>query len=249
MPVASMFKHLGKTVDEVARKLADIGYPEETAVRMADGTLPMDYASRMQRAMEQGYDVLNPEYRGGGLTQIEDPESLFDNGFFSSQNPYVANTYSMKSDGNLMPVAINKDGYLLVDAGGVDWNEIQVQDNSPLQELLLDQGYRGHGQIDTDQILNIARQSGKSGVSYNDVRDLGPNTKKLGKEFLGKAWGGANNTASTNPNNVRSLLSAAFDPEYKGPNILGGSAGLGILGGLLADYKEEERKRGLLDGL
>ena len=247
--VAKMFQFLGDTVEEVARKLVDQGYPPETAVRIADGTLPMDYASRMQRAMDQGYDVSNPEYRGGGLTQISDPESLFDNGFFSSQNPYVANTYSMKTGGNLMPVAIRKDEYLPVDAKGVDWNEIQVIDGSPLQQELLNQGYRGTGQIDTDQILNIARQAGLEGVSYGNVRDLGGNTKKLGKEFLGKAWDGANNTASTNPKNVKSLLSAAFDPDYKGSNILGGSAGLGILGGLLADYEEEERKRGLLDGL
>jgi len=235
---SGLLKWIGRPIKE----LVEMGYPESVAKRISSGELPMDYESRMQRAMEQGYDVLNPEYRGGGLTQIEDPESLFDNGFFSSQNPYVANTYSMKTGGNLMPVALKKDEYLPVDAGGVDWNEIQVLEGSPLQELLLEQGYRGAGQIDTDQILNIARKAGKSGVSYNNVRDLGPNTKKLGKEFLGKAWDGANNTASDNPENVRSLLSAAFDPEYKGPNIMGASAGLGILGLLL---QEHEKKRGM----
>ena len=243
--VAKMFRFLGDTVEEVARKLVDNGYPPETAVRMADGTLPMDYASRMQRATEQGYDVLNPEYRGGGLTQIENPESLFENGFYSSQNPYVANTYSMKAGGNLMPVAVRKDGYLPVDANGADWNEIQVQNGSPLQQMLLDNGYRGAGQIDTDQILNVAiDDAGLSGVSYNNVRDIGPFTRSLGKEFLGKAWDGANNTASMNPSNVKSLLSAAFDPQYKGSNILGGSAGLGVLGEVMRQL-EEKKNRGM----
>ena len=44
--------------------LIRLGFPESTATKIASGELPMDTASRMERAAEQGYDVDNPVYHG-----------------------------------------------------------------------------------------------------------------------------------------------------------------------------------------
>ena len=233
--MAGILKLLGRAVDDLVK----MGYPESVAKRISSGELPMDFESRMKRAMEQGYDM-TPEYRGGALTQIETPLKLFDNGFYTSQNPYLANTYSMKPDGNVMPVLINKSDYLPVQGGGSNWDEIPAGNSPELQHLLSDLGYRTEGQITTDQALSVAEKGGKSGVSYDSVRDIGPYTRGLNKEMLGKAWDASNNTASVDPKRVRSLLSAAFDPEYTGKSIMGGLTGMGILGQLLKAQNKED---------
>jgi len=239
---------------EFFQRLIALGYPESVARRIASGELPMDYASRMQRAKDLGYDVNNVEYRGGGLTQIESPNRLFDNGFYSSQNPYLANTYSMKQGGNVMPVLINKDNYMQVEGGGRFWDQIQAGDSPDLQDAFDALGYNAshglRGEITTDQVLDIADDAGRRGVSFNQVKDMGPYSRKLGKEMIYKGGEPSNNTASLNQRNVRSALSAAFDPEYVGPNILGnadpkllaGLAGGSLLGAVAPKVKSEETK-------
>jgi hypothetical protein len=226
-----MFQFLGDTVEEVARKLVDIGYPAETAVRVADGTLPMDYASRMQRAMEQGYDM-TPMYSGvdagnnGPITEINKI-------LWASDNPNVANTYGTHPASGTLYKVLTKSPDLSVDALGNNWNAIDG------------------GNLSTNDIVRSANdQQGVIGIK--NVRDVGPFSIKLRKvspDMADDAFNASEVRAVRDPSASRSLLSAAFDPEYTGSNILGGSAGLGILGGLLADYEEEERKRGLLDGL
>jgi hypothetical protein len=49
--------------DEAAR-LTSQGFPEDTAMRIATGELPMDAASRNARAVEQGYDPFETWYHG-----------------------------------------------------------------------------------------------------------------------------------------------------------------------------------------
>jgi hypothetical protein len=215
--VAKMFRFLGDTVEEVARKLVDQGYPPETAVRIADGTLPMDYASRMQRAMDQGYDIDNPQAHGTSSDFTEFTPStvghLGGGGVYTTPDLESASKRGllMKFRKDLNPNASpNTVPVLVKNANTLDFYSSEVpRDIDP--SFVQSQG-------------------------YDAIRRLDENNKVIEQINYG-------NDAQ------RSLLSAAFDPDYKGSNILGGSAGLGILGGLLADYEEEERKRGLLDGL
>jgi len=62
-------KAVKKGVDALSDKVAELvrlGYPESTAQKIASGELPMDHASRMARAKEQGFDVENVAYHGSG---------------------------------------------------------------------------------------------------------------------------------------------------------------------------------------
>jgi hypothetical protein len=61
---------LGKPVKEIMA----MGYPESVAKRISSGDLPMDEASRMARAKEQGYDF---EYHGTNSDFMEvDPDAV-----------------------------------------------------------------------------------------------------------------------------------------------------------------------------
>jgi hypothetical protein len=61
------------------------GYPEEVAKRIVSGELPMDEASRMARATEQGYDTSRPVYHGTDTDFLEfDPDRAIGSQFWST---------------------------------------------------------------------------------------------------------------------------------------------------------------------
>ena len=237
MPVASMFKHLGSTVEEVARKLVDIGYPAETAVRVADGTLPMDYASRMQRAMDQGYDIDRPMYHGTAddifgfePSKLQSRDAGFiGKGVYATESPYIANKYSQSA----IPSYVDKSGTL---------------SDSNVIPLVTRGGDDDYYNFDLIGKATYGRAVQKDPSFADKMTDFIKGQGKIGARVL-DSQGNVIEQVNQSSGDVKSLLSAAFDPDYKGSSLLGGSAGLGILGGLLADYEEEERKRGLLDGL
>ena len=216
--MAGLLSWIGRSVDDLVK----MGYPESVAKRISSGELQMDYASRMERAKQLGYDVANPEYRGGGLTQIENPEALFDKGLFSTSNPSLAATYAnARNGGNTMPVLLNREGTTTIQADGTRWNDIN---NS--------------GRSTNDYVARVKNYDLPS-VQFKDVRDIGPRTVGYPREVLQDAFEPSNVTATLDPTKVRSLLSAAFDPEYRGSNILGSAAGLGVLGGLLGMQSQD----------
>lgn len=65
--MAGILKLIGRAVDDLVK----MGYPESVAKRISSGELPMDEASRMARAAEQGYDVDNIMYHGANPTAIQ----------------------------------------------------------------------------------------------------------------------------------------------------------------------------------
>lgn len=211
--MAGLLSWIGRSVDDLVK----MGYPESVAKRISSGELPMDYASRMERARQLGYDVANPEYRGGGLTQIESPEALFDKGLFSTNNPSLAATYAnARNGGNTMPVLLNRENTTTINADGTRWNDIN---NS--------------GRSTNDYVARVKNYDLPS-IQFKDVRDIGPRTVGYPREVLQNAFEPSNVTATLDPTMVRSQLSAAFDPEYNGPNILGSrmmpTAATGLLG-------------------
>jgi len=175
-------------------------------------------------------------------------------GFFMSSSPVNAASYADRA-GNIMPLAVNTRGFDVVNAGGNEWNRIVNPDYLLGGERLATfgelPGYRGTMDLDrgifdlnvvrdfdTDELARTARRFGSPGLIVKDVQDIGPNYKafdpafeamtglKLGDEGYQKALDrfSADTIVTSDPTRVRSLF-AAFDPEYKGSNILGFQGG------------------------
>ena len=190
-------------------------------------------------------------------------------GFFMSSSPVNAASYADRA-GNIMPLAVDTRGFDVVNAGGNEWNRIVNPDYLLGGERLATfgelPGYRGTMEpdrgifdlnvvrdFDTDELARTARRFGSPGLLVKDVQDIGPNYKafdpafeamtglKLGDEGYQEALDrfSADTIVASDPTRVRSLF-AAFDPEYKGSNILGGAATAAVGAGLLAAPEEAE---------
>jgi hypothetical protein len=92
--------------------------------------LPMDYASRMARAEEMGFDVGRTRYHGSEAdinevrTDLGDQER-YRTGLFTSTNPDVADSYVSTSGGMIYPMVMrSNDGGAIIDAQGANWNRI-----------------------------------------------------------------------------------------------------------------------------
>ena len=175
-------------------------------------------------------------------------------GFFMSSSPVNAASYADRA-GNIMPLAVNTRGFDVVNAGGNEWNRIVNPDYFLGGERLATfgelPGYRGTMDLDrgifdlnvvrdfdTDELARTARRFGSPGLIVRDVQDIGPNYKafdpafeamtglKAGDEGYQQALDqfSADTIVTSDPTRVRSLF-AAFDPEYKGSNILGFQGG------------------------
>lgn len=190
-------------------------------------------------------------------------------GFFMSSSPVNAASYADRA-GNIMPLAVDTRGFDVVNAGGNEWNRIVNPDYLLGGERLATfgelPGYRGTMEpdrgifdlnvvrdFDTDELARTARRFKSPGLIVKDVQDIGPNYKafdpafeamtglKLGDEGYQEALDrfSADTIVASDPTRVRSLF-AAFDPEYKGSNILGGAATAAVGAGLLAAPEEAE---------
>jgi len=175
-------------------------------------------------------------------------------GFFMSSSPVNAASYADRA-GNIMPLAVDTRGFDVVNAGGNEWNRIVNPDYLLGGERLATfgelPGYRGTMEpdrgifdlnvvrdFDTDELARTARRFKSPGLIVKDVQDIGPNYKafdpafeamtglKLGDEGYQEALDrfSADTIVASDPTRVRSLF-AAFDPEYKGSNILGFQGG------------------------
>jgi hypothetical protein len=198
-------------------------------------------------------------------------------GFFMSDSPVVAASYADRS-GNIMPLAVDTRGFDVVNAGYNDWNRITNPDYLLGGERLATfgelPGYRGTMEpdrgifdlnvvrdFDTDELARTARRFGSPGLIVQNVSDVGPNYKAFNPAFEAmtglrvgdKGYQEALDTLFTDtivasdPTRVRSLF-AAFDPEYKGSNILGDRAipvaGAGLLAA--AALAPEEAEAGVI---
>ena len=175
-------------------------------------------------------------------------------GFFMSSSPVNAASYADRA-GNIMPLAVNTRGFDVVNAGGNEWNRIVNPDYLLGGERLATfgelPGYRGTMDLDrgifdlnvvhnfdTDELARTARRFKSPGLIVKNVQDIGPNYKafdpafeamtglKLGDEGYQEALDqfSADTIVASDPTRVRSLF-AAFDPEYKGSNVLGFQGG------------------------
>ena len=200
-------------------------------------------------------------------------------GFFMSDSPVVAASYADRA-GNIMPLAVDARGFDVVNAGSNEWNRILNPDYLLGGERLAKfgdlPGYRGtldsdrgifdlnvERYFDTDELARTARRFGSPGLIVKNVQDIGPNYKafdpafeamtglKAGDEGYQQALDqfNADTIVASDPTRIRSLF-AAFDPEYKGSNILGGTAA-GALGltALMAPEEAEAKTPEFLESL
>ena len=211
---------------EVIQRLVGLGYPESVAKRIAGGELPMDYASRMQRAADQGYSPVQYHGTRANITEFQPSDKgKMGGGVYTAAYPRQSNMHATPGfNSNRMnteqidPSVLNEE--LLINSGANvlpvvtrgnyanRWDAIKAnpelygpEADRMLTQRLIDQGYDG---IDL--------------TGYGSKR----------------AEGDLKERVTFDPNNIRSLLSAAFDPEYTGSNIMGSrlapTAAAGLLG-------------------
>ena len=264
----------------IARDIAELvraGYPEETARRIATGELDIRPEARFERQLDlyptiayhgTSDDILNVDVNRASTGKTRDT------GFFMSENPVIASSYAGLPRGvgdNVLPLAVNTQGFDLVDAGSSDWNRIINPDFliggerlATVGDLPMSYSTRSPDtplfdpnnivEFDTDELARTSRRLGSPGIVIKDVADIGPNYRamtaalqaqtglKRGDEGYQQALDTlyGNTIVASDPSRVRSLYSAAFDPEYTGSNILGTSAATAGALGLLAAPEEAE---------
>jgi hypothetical protein len=111
--------------DEAAR-LTSQGFPEDTAMRIATGELPMDAASRNARAVEQGYDPFETWYHGTAddIAAFDPAKSQSRDFGHAGEGTYVAshpgiarayaNTAAGSADANIMPLRTSANNPLRI---------------------------------------------------------------------------------------------------------------------------------------
>ena len=233
--------------------------PEEVAERIASGKLDM-----RPEAVAERREALFPETFYSGSTSpdiLENPPTIMAPQYlWASESPGVASSYSGRRIGRrpdeaptIYPLAVNTEGFDRVLGGGATWNTLR-------DPTIL----RGSERIsmediatNTEELLDFAYESGVPGVLFQDVIDPGPYQKLMNLGVPSASGGRASqreideflqelernpplNMAVPDTTRVRAKYGAAFDPDYTGPNILGGAAGTAALAGLLADPEEAE---------
>ena len=185
----------------------EAGYPEEVAKRIVSGELPMDEASRMARAQEQGYgDVL---YRGHSNQNV--PYS--DQDMWMSSSPDVAQTYNKAVHGislpnGMTPLRTNAQNLAYVRGDGKVHHSVQT---NSIKKPGIRQGIiKG-----TDDIAEAVKDSGQyQGTYFKNIKDDFSNSSDT-------VASDAYNILGSRPDvNIRHA-DAAYDPQYTGSNIMG----------------------------
>ena len=248
------------STEELVNELKyDRGYPEEVAERIAYGELDMRPEALAERRLD---------FTGG------DPTTYFHGGYMPAQqfrgdgdltfmtpNPLLANTYIPNGTGSgqeplsgqLYPLSVDTRDFLRTDARGDNWGNIELNDIYDDAGKLLQRGVRGR-YYETDGLGDLARHNNYPGIVIDNVVDIGTNVRQAYRSLenaehplfgrFPSIEDGADIVAVNDPTRIRSRY-AAFDPEYKGSNILGATAaagvGLGALGTSDDAMSAEER--------
>ena len=257
------------STDELINELYyDRGYPESVAERIAYGELDMRPGAIAER--RQDFAPNMETFYHGGAPEIlkfgNDGDPFGSSSTFVSNSPMLANTYvtqpgagTSTRQGQIYPLAVDTRDFMSTSARGQNWEDMQglsvydpyeklyvVNDGVPL-------GSTRAKSFDTDQLAELAAGEGAPGIIIDDVVDIGPNFRAAKKAYRGNAdlfqdflrlEEGAKVAAINDQSRMRSLLGAAFDPEYKGSNILGDRAipvaGAGLLAAAAMSPEEAE---------
>ena len=250
-----------KTRDELADELIHTsGYPIDVANRIAYGDLDMRPEAVNERRLDftKGNDTTY--FHGGELAS-----HFVANRLFASPDPYLANTYlpsdtfPMSPDadfyrpfGQVYPLSIDTSDFLRTDARGDSWHSIEKNKILDSQGNVVVRGEDGD-YYETDSLGRLAKELGYAGINIDNVVDVG-DAEPLARRYLYDAdlsnyqfpsiTDGSDVLIINDPSRVRSRY-AAFDPEYKGTNWLGG-LGAGALG-ITALMAPDEAEAGPID--
>jgi len=258
----ALLSAITKAVDE----LVQLGYPREVAERIVDGKLDMRPEARAERQQELYPDVF---YTGTTSPDILDtPSSLNEIGtgvepqfLYMSESPALAASYAGKKQGRfadesptIYPFAVDTTGFDRLLGDKKSWNALEnprIELGGDPENVYIAPGI-GYS---TDDIAQLSYELASPGLIMQDVIDPGPYTKLMRMALQGKTGDASQfefdnflreveqapplNVVVPDTNRVRSLF-AAFDPEYKGSNILGGAATAAVGTGLLAAPEEAE---------
>ena len=137
----ALLSAITKAVDE----LVQLGYPREVAERIASGDLPMDTASRMQRAEAMGFDPSDVQYHGTLAdikSFIESPDGALGAGVYTTNNPDLASLYAqdftsdidnLPNGANILPVLLRGDK-LSLDEFAKTFPDYRVEDLDAAQK-------------------------------------------------------------------------------------------------------------------
>lgn len=158
--------------------------------------LPIENTA-MQRA-----DILFPDemYHGTGQENIEflSPEGknrTSGAGAFLTTSPINAETYvpGLGQSGNILPLRVNRQGLMEVNARGRNWNDINTNDLFHKRKALVDmfpEDLSPNDVTTTDEIAQLAPYAGFEGVTIKNVKDQGPNSHVFRvKEYLQNKYG------------------------------------------------------------
>lgn len=254
---------IGSRLRGIIDELIATGYPDQVAERIAKGDLDMRPEARAERQQELYPDIF---YTGTTSPQIESvaPSVGEQNPRFlwMSESPALAASYSGARQGKyateaptLYPLAVDTKGFDTLLGEGATWNALEnpkLLISSDPENVYVNPGIG----VRTDDISQLSYELGSPGLIMQDVVDVGPFSKLMRMGVQGKKGDASQfevdnflreleqspptNVVVPDTNRVRSLFSAAFDPEYKGSNILGGAATAAVGAGLLAAPKEAE---------
>lgn len=202
--------------------------PEEVVMRVASGELPMDEASIAKRIEEQ----YNPElyYRGHGGGPYA-PTS--DTDMTMSNSRSVAQTYADATPtGEVTPLRHNAKNLAEVRGNGVAFNKV-TSNSIKLKGLQAKPSSKGV-HIGTDRIMHAVKDSGSyDGTRFNNIAD----------EFnlrRGAERSDVVNVLASRPDVKVRHRDAVYDPQYTGPNIMGGALAGAVGVGALSQSDEAD---------
>jgi hypothetical protein len=242
----------GRSAD-VTDEMLDLGDPVQNA-RLNEHLfnnydLPMDAASRAERARG---------FKGGLYSGTGDDFTAFRDQSWATDNPDLAYTYAPSEGGSIMPLAMRaKHGAPVINAGGANWNALtpSMREGGPdapyIAGLMTDPeeiAKYGEDLLSTQNIADAARMQGSSGVTFNDLVDVGGYFSKYAPEgpmrdaqkaSIARASGPSTVEMRHYPNQVRSAF-ARFDPRLSHLRNLNAALAAGAPLGLLALQDEEQ---------
>lgn len=242
--------------DEVTREMLDMGDPVMNArlneYLWNNYDLPMDTASRMERARG---------FQGGLYSGTGEDFPAFNGSSWATDNPDLAYTYAPSEGGNIMPLMMRAaHGSPEVNAGGANWNRLNTSmrvggdESLPIPTDIVPAGTGFYGMtrdqwpMSTRDFEMAAKQAGNSGVTFNDIVDVGGYFSKhmpAGPQreaqlaSVQRAFEPSKVEVRLYPNQVRSAF-ARFDPRLRHlDNLNAGVAGATAAGAGLLGYGDE----------
>ena len=231
-------------IDEVTPEMMQFAesHPSGSAYLYKNTPLPMDEASRMQRAADLEYDANWYHGSQGDINKFDRSTR----GTWLSDNPDLSDSYIAREGGSIYPVMVRGGGdYPAVEAGGMNYNRIPAS-GLPDDLEYIKYGDEGNKPLNTDYIVSRSGEARPrlGGVLFNDLIDRGPNFKQYAGETVEEANARATRASQpskvmnvANPKSIRSKF-ARFDPAFKDLPNLTAAIPVGLLG--LSEYENQK---------